>query len=366
MDSFATREFYTVVVGGAILAHIAGYINGVSLSGVYALPVSHMTGTVTKVGIMLLKGDFSNFALFGGLVLAFMFGAFTSGFMLGNAKFRLGRGYGVALIFEAIALFVSYALLNWDMALGEIVAAYACGLQNAMASSYSGAVLRTTHMTGICTDIAIVLGQAASRKGKAETWKLKVLVPLLVSYLTGGMTGWLCYMEMGHSSMLVPGFLLLGVAFFYLTWEPAREAREVLTQAVNKLHTEIEMGIRTIATPIVDLRKNLHSSQQLHQPLRQQDEILRSATPAHDPLAQARRNEAIEQEIDKLFAEMGMQRRADNASEHGESQPLRQAAEMTTTTTTTSTPPTVSGAPKSPDDEDLPMLGAAAASDRRS
>ena len=44
----------------------------------------------------------------------------------------------------------------------------------------TGAVIRTTHMTGICTDIANILGQACRLDTQAETWRLKVHVPLLL------------------------------------------------------------------------------------------------------------------------------------------------------------------------------------------
>jgi uncharacterized membrane protein YoaK (UPF0700 family) len=40
----------------------------------------------------------------------------------------------------------------------------ACGLQNAMATGYSGAVIRTTHVTGIVTALGIAVGLAARRE----------------------------------------------------------------------------------------------------------------------------------------------------------------------------------------------------------
>ncbi|WP_156312572.1 DUF1275 family protein [Marinagarivorans algicola] len=38
------------------------------------------------------------------------------------------------------------------------MASSACGLQNALITIYSGAVIRTTHTTGIFTDLGIMLG----------------------------------------------------------------------------------------------------------------------------------------------------------------------------------------------------------------
>jgi uncharacterized membrane protein YoaK (UPF0700 family) len=38
-------------------------------------------------------------------------------------------------------------------------ASAACGLQNAMVSTYSGAIIRTTHITGTVTDLGAMIGQ---------------------------------------------------------------------------------------------------------------------------------------------------------------------------------------------------------------
>jgi uncharacterized membrane protein YoaK (UPF0700 family) len=253
MDKFATREFYTVVIGGSALAHIAGFVNAVSLSGAYAQTVAHITGHVTRMGMYPLEGKWKLFGILGGIIFSFMSGSFVSGYMLDSSKFQLGGRYGIALVLESIALFFSWILLRWDLVVGELAAAFAMGIQNAMASNYSGAVLRTTHMTGICTDIGIVIGQWVSKNPRAETWKLKVLLPLFIGFWSGGITGSLAYSGLKENSLLLPSIALMLIAIFFLTWEPAREAREVLAVAVKRVTNELESGMRTIATPLVPL-----------------------------------------------------------------------------------------------------------------
>ena len=117
-----------------------------------------------------------------------------------------------------------------------ISAAFACGLQNALATSYSGAVLRTTHMTGICTDIGLILGQACRRDVKAELWKLTVFVPLLLSYFCGGLLGLGIYNFIHEYALLFPCVLTGSVAVFYLTWSVVKEARLALKAAQFKGH----------------------------------------------------------------------------------------------------------------------------------
>jgi uncharacterized membrane protein YoaK (UPF0700 family) len=67
-------------------------------------------------------------------------------------------------------------------------AALACGIQNAMASSYCGLVLRTTHVTGIVTDIGILIGHWL-RHRREEPWRLLFLSCLLGGFALGGVGG---------------------------------------------------------------------------------------------------------------------------------------------------------------------------------
>ena len=87
----------------------------------------------------------------------------------------------------------------------------ACGLQNSMCTTFSGAVIRTTHVTGILTDIGLILGQATFYpRTRKHLWKLKVLVPLYLSFGVGGILGYLLYKILAVKAILVP-LILVGV-----------------------------------------------------------------------------------------------------------------------------------------------------------
>ena len=70
----------------------------------------------------------------------------------------MGRRYGVALCVEGGLLLTACYLLNLNSLYGQYCASAACGLQNAMITTFSGAVVRTTHMTGIVTDLGLMIG----------------------------------------------------------------------------------------------------------------------------------------------------------------------------------------------------------------
>ena len=152
----------------------------------------------------LVDGNFLDAFWFLLLITSYMFGSFVSGYTTGDNKFRLGRAYGNLLLLESFALFVVFFLLKYELFAAVFAAAFACGLQNAMATSYSGAVLRTTHVTGMCTDVGVLLGLIARKNPAVEKWRLKVFLPLLGGYALGGLTGYLTFAVLGDISMLIP------------------------------------------------------------------------------------------------------------------------------------------------------------------
>lgn len=91
------------------------------------------------------------------------------------------------------------------MSLCAYCIALACGLQNGLCTTFSGAVIRTTHVTGILTDIGLVIGQAIFHpRTRKHLWKLKILISLYISFCIGGFIGWFAYFLLRELSILVP------------------------------------------------------------------------------------------------------------------------------------------------------------------
>ena len=85
-----------------------------------------------------------------------------------------------------------------------------CGLQNGMCTTFSGAVIRTTHVTGILTDIGLIIGQAIfHERTRKHLWKLKILVPLYTSFCCGGIIGWFGF-ELMQNKAFIPPCTILG------------------------------------------------------------------------------------------------------------------------------------------------------------
>lgn len=199
-----------VYLGGLILAVTAGTINAVGFLGVHHQSLSHMSGTVTVLGMELARTNYGVALHALAILTAFFAGCLLSGMIIAQGRLRLGRRYGVVLSLESTALFLAVYFLRQGANAGDYLAALACGLQNAMVTTYSGSTMRTTHMTGMVTDIGIACGHFL--RGAAVDWfRFRLYGVLLLGFFAGGVIGALGYGRFGYDTLLFPA-VLSGVA----------------------------------------------------------------------------------------------------------------------------------------------------------
>jgi uncharacterized membrane protein YoaK (UPF0700 family) len=204
-------------IGGGLLALIAGSINAVGYLCFRHQPITHLTGTSTELGLALARLDTGEILHWALAIVSFLLGAVLSGYIVQQRTLQLGRRYGVVLMMESALLFAAMPLIHDGRDLGLYLASAACGLQNAMVSTYSGATFRTTHLSGMFTDLGIYLGE---RLRGLEVDRLRIQVCLLVisSFIVGATAGALGFMVMQERVLLVPaaltGVVGLGYAIY--------------------------------------------------------------------------------------------------------------------------------------------------------
>jgi len=209
---------------GFALAFVAGATNAGAYLAV-KLYTSHMTGMVSSMADNLVLGN-SDLALgaFGG-VLSFLAGAATTAIMVNFARRRhLHSEFAFPLLLEALLL-LAFGLLGAQLAtvkgvivpLTVMLLCFMMGLQNAVITKLSNSVIRTTHLTGIITDMGIELGKLfywnrhsleANNEVIADRDRLQVLVTLTLSFFGGGVFGALGFKEIGYA-LTIPLALLL-------------------------------------------------------------------------------------------------------------------------------------------------------------
>jgi uncharacterized membrane protein YoaK (UPF0700 family) len=203
-----------VLFGGVVLAFIAGIINATGFLGVQHQGITHLTGTTTLLGTAIGQGDVAAMLHFAALIGAFVAGCVASGVIIQDSTLRLGRRYGVVLAVEALLLVAAVPLLGAGQVAGEYLASAACGLQNAMASTYSGAVLRTTHFSGTLTDLGIFLGHRL-RGLPVDTRRVRLLLALVSAFLAGAVAGTWLFQAFAYAALYVPAAAtgLVGVGY---------------------------------------------------------------------------------------------------------------------------------------------------------
>ena len=203
-----------VWVGAGLLACVAGMVNVVGYLSFEQQAVTHLTGTTTLLGEAVAKRDLHAISRLAGVALAFMAGAALSGMIVQDSTLKLGRRYGVALVLESLLLIAAIPLFMQGRLAGPLLAAMACGLQNAMATTYSGAVIRTSHLSGMFTDLGIGLGHAL--RGMPLQKRRLLLCGLIISgFFTGAVLGALLFVRFGYAALAVPATITGSIGLGY-------------------------------------------------------------------------------------------------------------------------------------------------------
>lgn len=205
-----------VWAGAFILAFAAGSMNAFTMEDILREPVSNQTGNSAASVLALAHGDFPASLRMAALVIAFFVGAAFSGFIIKDAHLKLGRRYGAALLVESLVILMARIIHFTDPFSCHLMLSLACGLQNAIATTYSGAVIRTTHLTGILTDLGVMLGEGLGGIPSPPK-KVKLLATILVGYLSGVFAGALAFPAMQASVLIIPMTItgMLGAGYFW-------------------------------------------------------------------------------------------------------------------------------------------------------
>jgi Predicted membrane protein len=224
---FKQRTPRWILTGAFMLALGAGAINAVGFLGAHHQGISHMTGTVSLVGTRVAALEWAEALAALLMIVCFFAGAFLSGFVIRENTLRMGRRYGAVLTIEAAVLLMATYLFEGGSWTGAYFAAAACGIQNAMATSYSGAVIRSTHVTGIVTDVGIACGHAL-RGAKVDWARMRLYGVIFSGFALGGIAGAAGYLKFGYRMLYFPACLsgCTGLGYtLYKQWQRYRNTR---------------------------------------------------------------------------------------------------------------------------------------------
>ncbi|MBN7785649.1 DUF1275 domain-containing protein [Ponticoccus gilvus] len=203
----------------ASLSMIAGGINamGFLVAGSFT---ANMTGNVALAAEYIARRDLALALSFAGLLVCFILGAMTAALLVGAGQARGRRAiYAQAILGEALLLIgLGVVALGWPGGLAETllvgVLSLVMGFQNAITTMISCARVRTTHVSGMATDLGIelaaMLGPEQVRRGALPGLWLHGLT--LVAFTVGGVLGTAIFLGLGNWLLPILGAALLALA----------------------------------------------------------------------------------------------------------------------------------------------------------
>ena len=214
---------------GVILTLVAGALNagGFLAIGQYT---SHITGMVSALADQVVLRNFEFATIAAMSWLAFVSGAATTALIVNYLRrANVGNVYAIPLLIEA-SLILAFGAFGGtlkkhefvDLSLAAITLCFTMGLQNALITKISRAEIRTTHLTGLTTDMGIEIGKLLywnrSTPGNghaavtANLHKLRVHATLVGSFLIGGLAGALGFHYAGFVSTVPLAMALAAIS----------------------------------------------------------------------------------------------------------------------------------------------------------
>jgi len=206
----------------SLLSFVAGIVNVAGFLSVKKL-TTNVTGHFAYFVDEIFKLQFLESSVYFFYILFFFLGSFFSSFLI-EMRFKRNEKkiFFLPIIIESIILFTlaifGKSLLHSNpnsIAFGLL---FAMGLQNSLVTRISNAVVRTTHLTGLFTDLGIELLQLFFYKTKEQTLKLKSNIRLRLRIISfffiGGVVGGLFYSKLQLYVLLLPALtLLIGLVY---------------------------------------------------------------------------------------------------------------------------------------------------------
>lgn len=155
-----------------VLSLVAGIVNVTGFLSIQQL-TTNVTGHFAQFMLEIDKLEFWKGTIFLVYILAFLAGSFSSGLLIEffrhNKKMNV---YVIPILIESIILILIVILFNlFELEYKNTIAClllFSMGLQNSYVTKISDAIVRTTHLTGLYTDLGIELSQLLFKKDSKE------------------------------------------------------------------------------------------------------------------------------------------------------------------------------------------------------
>jgi uncharacterized membrane protein YoaK (UPF0700 family) len=211
----------------SLLSFVAGMVNVAGFISINRL-TTNVTGHFAYLIYEVFELSWGNAGIFLLYIFFFFLGSFISNFLIAY-YYKRAAGYAYALpvlveasILIALGLAGQLLIVNNSNYLAYMLL-FAMGMQNALVTSISNATVRTTHLTGLFTDLGIELSQLCFHPSTEQKHQLKSSIKLrltiILFFFLGGIFGGLTYYSLHLKCLIVTGAILLtGLSFDYIKY----------------------------------------------------------------------------------------------------------------------------------------------------
>jgi len=202
-----------------LLSFVAGLVN---ITGVLALKTltTNVTGHFAFFAEEIMKHDYATAFTFFIFTIFFLIGSFISSFLEELVTQKNPEFSHVIPITLEMLILIGVGFLGCQSSIftleGKLTAffmLFAMGIQNSLVTNISRSTVRTTHLTGLFTDLGIELSQLFFYKKAEEVKKLKTSIFLRLSIITfffaGCFSGGIIYQFLEIKTLFVAAFCLL-------------------------------------------------------------------------------------------------------------------------------------------------------------
>lgn len=208
----------------AILSFTAGIVNIIGVLSIQTL-TTNVTGHFAFFAEEIVNNRYLNALNFLLYILAFLFGAFISSILIElsskkNPLIAHTIPMGLEIIILSLVGIGSTYWLNEGLAPQTIafMLLFAMGLQNALVTNVSNSLVRTTHLTGLFTDLGIELSQLFFYRKENELQKLfrsiKLRMTIIIFFFMGCIIGGFSYKIFGMLAILIASLCLIIALIF--------------------------------------------------------------------------------------------------------------------------------------------------------
>lgn len=211
---------------GSLTAFLAGTINVTSLMIFFAF-TSNVTGHYAILASEIVNGNFFQALVVFGWIFLFFIGSFLANLIVINFnKKNTYLAHAIPLLLEMLCiLFVGFygdffyrnTLQETELLVGVLL--LSMGLQNGLTASISNFQIKTTHLTGATTDMAILcamFSQQEYRQKTALVHKAKLLASIFISYIIGAVTAGFLYKYIQFKTFYCVSAVLFLIIFYDL------------------------------------------------------------------------------------------------------------------------------------------------------